>query len=139
MPTSPNTCPADPGTTNPSANANCCCTNAKFINFQAAPNPKVSPLFHCASIFATASPRWKSLLPRAKSPGTAVRTSAPRKLAAKRNKLFIATGGDSHIMQITLDTKPFATLDTDALVTYVFEESDLTQARLAELDKLTGG
>jgi leucyl aminopeptidase len=42
-------------------------------------------------------------------------------------------------MQITLDTKPFATLDTDALVTYVFEESDFTQSRLAELDKLTGG
>ena len=42
-------------------------------------------------------------------------------------------------MQITLDTKPFATLDTDALVTYVFEESDFTQVALAELDKLTGG
>ena len=42
-------------------------------------------------------------------------------------------------MQITLDTKPFATLETDALVTYVFENGDLTQGRPAELDKLTGG
>ena len=41
-------------------------------------------------------------------------------------------------MQITLETKPFAAQETDALVTYVFEESDLTQGRLAELDKLTG-
>ena len=42
-------------------------------------------------------------------------------------------------MQITLDTKPFAALETDALVTYVFENGDLTQGRPAELDKLTGG
>jgi leucyl aminopeptidase len=42
-------------------------------------------------------------------------------------------------MQITLDTKPFATIETDALVTYVFENGDLTQGRPAELDKLTGG
>ncbi|HXH68147.1 MAG TPA: M17 family peptidase N-terminal domain-containing protein, partial [Candidatus Limnocylindrales bacterium] len=42
-------------------------------------------------------------------------------------------------MQITLETKPFATLETDALVTYVFENGDLTQGRPAELDKLTGG
>jgi leucyl aminopeptidase len=42
-------------------------------------------------------------------------------------------------MQITLDTRPFATLETDALVTYVFENGDLTQGRPAELDKLTGG
>ena len=42
-------------------------------------------------------------------------------------------------MQITLDTKPFASLETDALVTYVFENGDLTQGRPAELDKLTGG
>jgi hypothetical protein len=42
-------------------------------------------------------------------------------------------------MQITLDTKPFASLETDALVTYLFENGDLTQGRPAELDKLTGG
>src|SRR6202790_3966179 len=86
-----------------------------------------------------ASPRAKSRWHRAKSPGTAARTSAPRKPAGKRNKLSIATGGDKLIMQITLDTKPFASLETDALVTYVFENGDLTQGRPAELDKLTGG
>src|ERR1700676_4115142 len=86
-----------------------------------------------------ASPRSKSRWHRAKSPGTAARTSAPRKPAGKRNKLSIATGGDKLIMQITLDTKPFASLETDALVTYVFENGDLTQGRPAELDKLTGG
>jgi leucyl aminopeptidase len=42
-------------------------------------------------------------------------------------------------MQITLESKPFATLETDALVTYVFEETDPAQGRVAELDKLTGG
>ncbi len=42
-------------------------------------------------------------------------------------------------MQIILDTKPFATLETDALVTYVFDESDPVQGRVAELDKLAGG
>src|SRR6266852_9011291 len=42
-------------------------------------------------------------------------------------------------MQINLETKPFATLEADALVTYVFEESDPVQERLAEIDKLTGG
>ena len=47
----------------------------------------------------------------------------PKKLAGKRNKPCIATGGDNESMQITLDTKPFAALETDALVTYVFEES----------------
>jgi leucyl aminopeptidase len=42
-------------------------------------------------------------------------------------------------MQITLETKPFVALETDALVTYVFENGDVTQGRPAELDKLTGG
>jgi leucyl aminopeptidase len=42
-------------------------------------------------------------------------------------------------MQITLETKPFAALETDALVTYVFENGDVSQGRPAELDKLTGG
>jgi len=31
-------------------------------------------------------------------------------------------------MQITFDTKPFAALEADALVTYLFEESDPVQA-----------
>jgi len=42
-------------------------------------------------------------------------------------------------MQINLDTKPFATLETETLATYVFEEADPIQGRIAELDKLTGG
>jgi leucyl aminopeptidase len=42
-------------------------------------------------------------------------------------------------MQITLETKPLATLETDAIATYVFEETDPVQGRVAELDKLTGG
>src|SRR5271168_4764830 len=42
-------------------------------------------------------------------------------------------------MQITLDTKPFAALETEALVSYVFEESDPIQGRIAEIDQSTGG
>jgi leucyl aminopeptidase len=42
-------------------------------------------------------------------------------------------------MQITLETKPFAAIETEALVTYVFEESDPLQGRIAELDKLARG
>jgi leucyl aminopeptidase len=42
-------------------------------------------------------------------------------------------------MHINLDSKPFATLETDALVTYLFEEADSIQGRIAELDKLVGG
>jgi leucyl aminopeptidase len=42
-------------------------------------------------------------------------------------------------MLITLDTKPFAALDTDALVTYLFEEPDPIQGHVAEIDKLAGG
>jgi leucyl aminopeptidase len=42
-------------------------------------------------------------------------------------------------MQITLESKPFAAIETDALVTYVFENGDVTQGRAGELDKLTGG
>src|SRR5579864_7297968 len=40
-------------------------------------------------------------------------------------------------MQITLEAKPFATLETDALVSYVFEEADPIQGRIGELDQLT--
>ncbi|HWZ98785.1 MAG TPA: leucyl aminopeptidase [Candidatus Dormibacteraeota bacterium] len=42
-------------------------------------------------------------------------------------------------MQITLETKPYASLETDALVTYVFEGDDPIQGRAAELDKSVGG
>jgi len=42
-------------------------------------------------------------------------------------------------MQITLETKPYASLETDALVTPVFEGDDPIQGRVAELDQLTGG
>ncbi len=42
-------------------------------------------------------------------------------------------------MQINLDTKPFAILETEALISYVFEETDPIQGRIAELDKLAGG
>jgi leucyl aminopeptidase len=42
-------------------------------------------------------------------------------------------------MQITLETKPFATLEADALVTYLFEDPDLLQGRVSELDQFTGG
>jgi leucyl aminopeptidase len=42
-------------------------------------------------------------------------------------------------MQITLDTKPLAGLEAEALVTYVFENGDVSKGRIAELDKATGG
>ena len=42
-------------------------------------------------------------------------------------------------MHITLETKSISTLADDAVVTYLFEESDPIQGRVAELDKLTGG
>ena len=42
-------------------------------------------------------------------------------------------------MQITLETKPFAALETDALVLYLFEETDLIQGRVAEIDQAAGG
>jgi leucyl aminopeptidase len=42
-------------------------------------------------------------------------------------------------MQITLVTSPYAALDTEALVTYVFEEADPVQGRIAELDQAIRG
>jgi len=42
-------------------------------------------------------------------------------------------------MQITLETKPFAALGTDALVSYVFEETDPVQGRVSELDQAGNG
>src|SRR5216684_4925635 len=42
-------------------------------------------------------------------------------------------------MQITLETKPFAAIETDALVSYVFEETDPVQGRIAEIDHAAAG
>jgi leucyl aminopeptidase len=42
-------------------------------------------------------------------------------------------------MQITLVTSPHAALDTEALVTYVFEETDPLQGRIAEMDRGANG
>ena len=42
-------------------------------------------------------------------------------------------------MQITLVTQPFASIETDALVSYVFEESEPVQGRVAEIDKAAAG
>jgi leucyl aminopeptidase len=42
-------------------------------------------------------------------------------------------------MQIKLETQPFAALDTEALVTYVFEETDPVQGRIAEIDQAAAG
>src|ERR1700726_3908679 len=42
-------------------------------------------------------------------------------------------------MQITLETKPYATLETDALVSYVFEDTDPIQGTLAEIDQSASG
>ena len=42
-------------------------------------------------------------------------------------------------MQINLDIRPFQTIEAEALVTYVFEESAPVQGRVGELDKLGGG
>ena len=42
-------------------------------------------------------------------------------------------------MQITLETKPFAAMQTEALVTYAFDDNEGPQGRAAELDQLMGG
>src|SRR4029077_15015728 len=42
-------------------------------------------------------------------------------------------------MQITLETKPFVALETEALVSYVFEETDPIQGRVAEIDQAAAG
>src|SRR6266481_3939065 len=42
-------------------------------------------------------------------------------------------------MQITLETQPFAALDTEALVSWVFEETDPIQGRIAEIDQTAAG
>jgi leucyl aminopeptidase len=42
-------------------------------------------------------------------------------------------------MQITLESKPFAGIATEALVSYIFEETDPIQGRVAEIDQHAGG
>jgi leucyl aminopeptidase len=42
-------------------------------------------------------------------------------------------------MQITLESKPFAGIETGALVSYVFEQTDPVEGRVAEIDQLAGG
>jgi leucyl aminopeptidase len=42
-------------------------------------------------------------------------------------------------MQITLETKPFTAIETEALVSYVFEDPDLIQGRIAEINQATHG
>ncbi len=42
-------------------------------------------------------------------------------------------------MQITVDTRPFARIETEALVTYLFEEENPIRGRVAELDQAAGG
>ena len=42
-------------------------------------------------------------------------------------------------MKITVETKALAGVETEALVTYVFENGDAARGRIAELDKLAGG
>jgi leucyl aminopeptidase len=42
-------------------------------------------------------------------------------------------------MQITVEAKPYAALETDALVSYVFEETDPIQGRIAEFDQFSNG
>ena len=42
-------------------------------------------------------------------------------------------------MQITLESKPHAEIETEALVAYLFEEISPVQGRVAELDQATGG
>src|SRR5580700_7561406 len=42
-------------------------------------------------------------------------------------------------MQISLEAKPYAALETEALVSYVFEETDPVQGRISELDQAANG
>src|SRR5260370_40912754 len=42
-------------------------------------------------------------------------------------------------MQITIGTQPFAATQTEALVTYLFENGDPVQGRISEIDQSTNG
>ena len=43
------------------------------------------------------------------------------------------------VMQLSLETKPFAALETDTIVTYIFEENDPIQGRVSEIDSASNG
>src|SRR2546422_4761411 len=62
-----------------------------------------------------------------------------RKPAGRRKKPCITPGGDKTQMEITLDSRRYAEFETEALVSYVFEETDPVQGRIAELNQATGG
>src|SRR5215468_8856442 len=85
------------------------------------------------------SPSVKSPWRRARNSGIGARMNARKRLARKRKQRCIAIGGDRTVMQITLDTKSFGAVETDALVTYLFEDSDLVTGRVAEIDAAVGG
>src|ERR1700722_11172621 len=42
-------------------------------------------------------------------------------------------------MQITLETRNYSDIETEALVSYLFEESDPVQGQLDEIDRVAGG
>src|SRR3989442_14909919 len=42
-------------------------------------------------------------------------------------------------MEITLDTRPLGSIETEALATYIFEQSDPVEGRVAELDRAAAG
>jgi leucyl aminopeptidase len=42
-------------------------------------------------------------------------------------------------MQITLETNPYSNIETDALVSYLFEDSDVAQGQMDEMDRAAGG
>ncbi len=42
-------------------------------------------------------------------------------------------------MQITLEPQPYSQIETEALVSYLFEDSDVAQGQLDELDRAAGG
>src|SRR5713226_1836830 len=61
------------------------------------------------------------------------------KPAGRPRKRCIDRGGDRRKMKITLETRAFAEIETDAIVSYAFEEADPVQGRIAELDAKCGG
>src|SRR6202163_2589643 len=56
--------------------------------------------------------------------------------AAKGRRHFIGRRGD---MEIKVDTRPFAKIETDALVTYAFEQEKTIDSGAIALDSVTGG
>src|ERR1700722_631364 len=86
-----------------------------------------------------ASPNAKSHWRKAKRIGIAAPTKRKKRRAGKLTNPCIASGGDKRIMQITLETKPYATLEADALVAFVFEENDPIQSHLLDIDSSSNG